>query len=57
MYISLEESQKKGFRKWSDAHPAASNDNPGDFAAADALIKPPEAAHDPWLVPGIANAL
>jgi hypothetical protein len=56
MYISLEESCEKGFRKWSDAHPPASNDNAGDVAIANALIKPPEAPRDPWLVPGVGNA-
>jgi hypothetical protein len=57
MYISLAESCAKGFRKWSDAHPPASNDNPGDFARADALVVRLEAPRDPWLVPGVRNTL
>ncbi len=55
MYISLRDSREQGFRKWSDAHPPASNDNPGSVATADALVKPPEGPRDPWLVPGVGN--
>jgi hypothetical protein len=56
MYISLLESYAKGFRKWSDAHPPAANDDAGDLAKVDALVIPPEAARDPWLVPGVGNS-
>jgi hypothetical protein len=57
MYISIKECFEHGFRKWSDAHPSASNDNPTDIPAAGALIKPPEVPRDPWLVPGMRNTL
>jgi len=57
MYISLKESCEKGFRKWSDAHPTAGNDNPDDIPVMDALAKTPEGSRDPWLVPGVGNTL
>ena len=57
MHISLKESCKKFFRSWSNTHPPASNDNPGDIPVADALVKPPNAPRDPWLVPGVGNTL
>ena len=57
MYISLNKSRGEGFRKWSDAHPPASNDNPGNVAVADALLKSPEKPREPWLVPGVGNTL
>ncbi len=57
MYISLLESRAKGFGKWSAAHGPASNDNAGDVARVDALVKPAEAPRDPWLVPGLRNTL
>ena len=55
MYISLAESCSKGFRKWSDAHPPAANDDAGDFVKIDALAIPPETSRDSWLVPGVGN--
>ena len=55
MYISIKESHEKVFRKWSDVHPRPCNDNPGDFAVVDALVKPLEARRQPWLVPGVGN--
>jgi hypothetical protein len=57
MYISLEESRDKGFKNWSDGHPAASNDNPENIAEAAALREPPEAPRYPWTVPGVGNNL
>ena len=57
MYISLKDSREKGFRKWSDAHPAVSNENPGNPAIAAVLAKPPEVRRAPWLVPGVGNTL
>ena len=55
MYISLAESCSKGFRKWSDAHPPAANDDAGDFVKIDALAIPPETSRDSWLVPGVGK--
>jgi hypothetical protein len=57
MYISLEESREKGFKNWSEAHPPASNDNPGATAKAEVLRKPTEAPRYPWMVPGVGNTL
>lgn len=57
MCISLKESIEQSFKKWSDAHPRPTNDNPGDVVVADALDKPREAPRDPWLVPGVSNTL
>jgi hypothetical protein len=62
MYISLATSSLGGFKKWSDAHPPASNDH--DFPAgvtpiaiAVPRLDDPEATqqqtHVPWLVPGV----
>ena len=55
MYISIKESHEKVCLKWSDVHPRPSNDNPGNVAVADALVKPLGARHEPWLVPGVGN--
>ena len=63
MYISLAESSANGFKKWSDAHPAHSNDDDGNVPGSDAiaipglysdfaLMTPPERSQRPRLVPG-----
>ena len=67
MYISLTESRTKGFRRWSDAHQSASNDDADGVARADALgvaafgsgyaaMTAPEGSRAPWLVPRVGNA-
>jgi hypothetical protein len=57
MYISLKESLEQDFKRWSDAHPKASNDNLGDLAVTDALLRPAEAVRGPWLILGVGNTL
>lgn len=69
MYISFSESCAKGFKRWSDAHPSAGNDNeggdiPNDVAGAITGAQlnytrqtSTEIQRDPWRVPGVANAL
>jgi hypothetical protein len=60
MYISLEHSRTKGFRKWADVHqPDDSNSHRDRRTAAvaiadsgDGLMPPPEHQDSPWLVPG-----
>jgi hypothetical protein len=62
MYISLEDSCAKGFRKWADAHePKIKKDvraGDGDGVAAahpdldNGLTTSAERPHRPWLVPG-----
>jgi hypothetical protein len=67
MYISFAESCAKGFKRWSDAHRHAGNDNDGDVpsavavAVADseidyAVLTSTETPRDPWRVPGVAHA-
>ena len=57
MYISLQDSCEKGFKKWSDAHQPISSTNvaPGDAIVIAGLVTPPELPHGPWLVPGQGN--
>ncbi len=64
MYISLTESRAKGFRRWSDAHQRASNDDADGVARVDAIaafgsgyaaMRAPERPPAPWLVPGVGN--
>ena len=69
MYISVAESCAKGFKRWSDAHPSAGNDNDGGdipdgvgVAITEAQMNytrltSAESPRDPWRVPGVANAL
>lgn len=69
MYISFAESCAKGFKRWSDAHPAAGNDNdsgnvPNGVALAiteaETTYTPMtsvESPRHPWRVPGMANTL
>jgi hypothetical protein len=62
MYISLEDSRAKGFKKWADAHqPERLSDarigagEGGVIAAPDlaqGVTTPAEQPHRPWLVPG-----
>lgn len=61
MYISLIESRAKGFRRWSEAHQPASNDDADGMARVDALAiaalgsQYAVMAPAPWLVPGVGN--
>lgn len=66
MYISFAESCAKGFKRWSDAHPPAGNDNDGDIPrAVSVTVAKSTIGHalmtsglrDPWLVPGMAHTL
>jgi hypothetical protein len=53
MRISLSESRSKGFKKWSDAHPAKPEQLNGNGHEVDyPMIMPAERPHLPWLVPG-----
>ena len=60
MYISLANSSRNCFRKWSDAQPPGNDDAKLGGPAAIALAVPPcddpetvsEPPHRPWLVPG-----
>ena len=62
MYISLEDSRAKGFKKWADAHQperlgdARTGAGEGGVIAASDLVQgattPAEQPHRPWLVPG-----
>jgi len=64
MNISLMRSQLNGFRKWSDDHPAPSNDddNPGGaspialVAASVRRALPVDFPHHPWAIPGVDGA-
>ena len=63
MTMSQVSSLATGFRKWSVAHPPASNDDdhPGGATPIalsapefdDQVNAPPEQPHRPWLVPGM----
>ena len=66
MYISLGNSSTRGFKKWSDAHPAGNDDdNDSGGATPIALTEPPcedraaveEPPHHPWIVPGVGQSL
>ena len=57
MYISLQQCGAAGFRKWSEGHPPASNDNPTDIPEADALVKPREVPRGPWLAPDLRHQM
>ena len=66
MYISFKESSAKGFKRWSDAHPSAGNDNDGDLpnGVAVSMSRPKidyavttSRPRDLWLVPGMARTL
>jgi hypothetical protein len=62
VYISLEDSCAKGFRKWADAHEPKINKDVragegNGVVAADpdldnGVMTSPEPPHRPWLVPG-----
>jgi|HubBroStandDraft_6_1064221.scaffolds.fasta_scaffold1854059_1 hypothetical protein len=60
MRISLVDSSEKGFKRWSDAHPARSAPG-GAIVAVDQDLDPPmitpiEPPHRPWHVPGVGFA-
>jgi len=69
MYISFAESRARGFKRWSDAHRPAGNDNDdGDVPSAVAVsitqaalnytaLTSTQRPPDPWRVPGVAHAL
>jgi hypothetical protein len=66
MHISYVNSQLNGFKKWSDAHPAASNDDdhPPEVTAVAVAVPRfkeaqvvPERLLSPWFVPGVGVSL
>ena len=64
MYISFESSRAAGFKKWSDAHPPANDDDDPAGATPAALATPrvadlrgTEQPHHPWLVTGVGGAI
>ena len=65
MYISFATSRAAGFKKWSDSHPLASNDDDYPAGATPVALAAPgadaaeaaEQPHLPWLVPGVGISL
>jgi hypothetical protein len=65
MYISFATSRVAGFKKWSDAHPPASNDDDYPAGATPVALAVPsvedvgskDQPHCPWLVPGVGVSL
>jgi hypothetical protein len=65
MYISFATSRVAGFKKWSDAHPSASNDDDYPAGATPIALAAPRVEevelknqpHCPWLVPGVGVSL
>jgi hypothetical protein len=65
MYISFRTSRAAGFKKWSDAHPPASNDDDYPAGATPVALAAPnvehmeikDPPHCPWLVPGVGMSL
>jgi hypothetical protein len=64
MYISFRTSRSAGFKKWSDAHPPASNDDDYPAGATPIALAVPSLddvetrnQHCPWLVPGVGISL
>jgi len=61
MYISFAISCAAGFKKWSVAHPPASNDDDYPAGATPVALALPsfgeEQPHRPWLVPGVGVSL
>jgi hypothetical protein len=65
MFISFRTSRAAGFKKWSDAHPPASNDDDYPAGATPIALAAPSPdevetrsqAHCPWLVPGVRMSL
>jgi hypothetical protein len=65
MYISFATSGATGFKKWSDAHPSASNDDDYPAGATPVALAAPlveeaetrNQPHCPWLVPGVGMSL
>jgi hypothetical protein len=61
MYIALEDSYSKGFRKWADIYRpeitknVRANETDGNGTAdsdLDRVMTSPDPPHRPWLVPG-----
>ena len=59
MYISLNDSRTKGFRKWADTHQPQQDGKAGSDDGSAAVVVPvpddavpTEQPHRPWLVPG-----
>jgi hypothetical protein len=66
MRISFATSQSNGFKKWSDAHPPASNDDdhPPEVTSLAVAVPRlheteviPERLQGPWFVPGVGASL
>lgn len=65
MYISFATSGADGFKKWSAAHPPASNDDDHPAGATPVALAAPRIEevetrnrpHCPWLVPGVGMSL
>jgi hypothetical protein len=65
MYISFATSHAAGFKKWSDAHPPASNDDDYPAGATPVALAAPSIdgvetrnqPHCPWVVPGVGMSL
>ena len=65
MYISFATSRVAGFKKWSDAHPSASNDDDYPAGATPVALAAPSVEgmeiknqpHCPWWVPGVGVSL
>jgi hypothetical protein len=65
MYISFSTSRAAGFKKWSDAHPSASNDDDYPAGATPVALAAPsvdgaDATEHPyraWLVPGVGVSI
>jgi len=65
MYISLENSNASGFKRWSIDHPPGRNDDDHSGGATpipvavpdldEAMMAPPEQPHRPWIVPGMGT--
>lgn len=64
MYISLANSSRNDFKKWSDTHPASNDDDKLGGPAPIAIAVPPcngpktipEPYDRPWLVPGVGGS-
>jgi len=65
MYISFSTSRAAGFKKWSDAHPSASNDDDYPAGATPIALAAPSAggadaseqSYRAWLVPGVGVSI
>ena len=60
MYVSLNDSLTKGFRKWAETHQpddgkAGCDGSPAVLIPAPDDEVPTEQPHRPWLVPGVGR--